>query len=187
MSTREINFLEFQRRRLVQQAARERHFLWIGLAVGGVSILAFVGLIIYGLVLDNQTQIVLGQKDDAELALISMREKEEHYNLFYNKLTRIESIIASRYDGLAKLFFLDDNLGDRDNIRVRSFKHSISDASIRTNIEAKNVFSADDIFIELNQEEFKENFVAITYGGLSRGQGGAYTFSPTFSLVSSVR
>lgn len=179
---KEINFLESQRRRLQQQAAKDRKLSLISFGVLGLILATFIGFFIYNYYLTTQISQVETQKSQLESTLAAALNKQKDLMLFSKKLFQIEDIIAERKQGLTKLNFLDNNLSDKNTITVRTFRYNIKESTIKTNIETQNVFSAGDIFTELNNPEFDEAFASIDYGGLNRSRSAIYTFSTVFNL-----
>lgn len=179
---KEINFLESQRRRLQQQATKDKKLSIVSFGVLGLVLLGFAGFFVYNYYLQTQIKNVTSQKEELEITLTAVLNKQKDVMLFTKKLEQIGDVIAERKQGLKKLGFLDKNLSDQETVKVRTFRYDIKEGTIKTNIEAKNVFSADDIFIELSNPEFNETFASIDYGGLNRSRSAVYTFSTVYNL-----
>jgi len=179
-----INFLRERRKKLTKQQVLDQKLFKVFSGIGIGIFLVFLGSVGARLALAyNLNQIT--QKQNRMLQVVRSQEaNEKSYVIFAAKLRVISELFVQRRDKQEAIKYFSTLFGP--DVTVSDIAYEADSALLTFGLQAKNIFTLENVFGNLRNPQVKEQFAAVAASELRRDKTGSYQTTITVTLKSNL-
>lgn len=182
---RSINFVQTRQKELSQASKKDAKIRIVSTII--LVCVFFLFLVTVGLrfLTQQMVEALEERKEAATREIVNQEGTERDYTLFIYKLQTLTKLFDDRKDKQQAISYFNSVFGT--DVLVREIKYSAENQKVSFTLQAKDIFTLEEVYATFSSEEFAQTYPVVQKTGLRRELGGSYVMDISVLLDTVVK